>query len=210
MIHLVEETALASGSGRSVFQHPHMNDVVIKIHFASDKRRLGAFYKFFRPRKRRYNFIYNSMVEVEEFASVVAHNSIKPDFISQFLGFVNTTIGAGVMFEAVTKPDGSLADTLLTHAELRGFESKIISEIDIFWDSVIEYRVAICDSNLSNLVVTGGVETGYKLVLIDGLGDQTLIPLQSFSRRIHAARADRKRRKMKASYKHATTSLRKL
>ena len=203
MIHLAENDALAKGGGRTIYPHPDDDNIVIKIHHTYRKGRMHAFHLLFSSKRRRFRSLINSMIEVDEFAAIVARNEFKPQFISQFLGFTNTTIGVGAMFEAIRNPNGALADTLLAHAASHEVEPAMIKAIDEFWDAVIASRAAISDSNLSNLVVTGNAVEGYELVLIDGLGDQTFIPLQSFSKRIHNARADRKREKMKQAYRDA-------
>ena len=182
---LSETDKLAEGAGRIVFDHPDRRDVIVKVHKPHRKKMLSGLKRYLRSNRRKYGLIMYSAVEIEEVARAVGHTGQVPDCVAQFMGFVNTNLGPAAMFEAVRREDGQLGTTLLNHAVKHGFEPQMEQAIKDLWDKIAHFGIAISDRGLANTVVVGDADTGYRLVIVDGLGDRTLIQLQRFGKAMY-------------------------
>ena len=80
-------------------------------------------------------------------------------------------------------------------------EPLIEAAIDRLWDDIVTFRAIISDPALRNVVVTGDATDGYHLTLVDGLGERTAIPIQSWSKRAHSAQCKISRNAMKRAYR---------
>jgi len=193
-ITLADDALLAQGGGRLVFAHPDRRDVVVKVaRTAPPKRRLLSRSAAFGP-------LWNSHVEIREFTrSVSAIGRVTPIY-AQFLGFVQTNRGTGAMFEAIRTRDGTLAPTLTNHVARNGIEPEMERALQALWDEIKETWLIISDPSLDNIVVTGDAAAGYDLVIVDGIGERVLIPIQAWSRRVHAKKCVRQAAAMIAGY----------
>lgn len=192
---------LAEGAGRSVFNHPSRNDVILKIHKPHRKRPFMKFRNALRSNRRKYGIVLYSAIEVEEVARAVGRTGKLPRCVAQFLGFSNTNLGPAALFEAIRGPDGALAPTLQAHARTHGYDPLIEVAIKILWDEIATYRIAISDYGLPNTVVRGDAQSGFDLVIIDGMGDRTVIPIQRFARWIYLAKWRKRRERVLANYR---------
>jgi hypothetical protein len=200
-IELSSNKLLSEGGGRHIYAHPENPDIVIKLHKPLREKPLQALRTLFRPKRRRFGRLLNSVVEIDAFSEMVARTGRVPAFVTQFLGFIATNRGPGAMFEAIRGADGALAPTLENHARNNPVESGIEVAIDKLWDQIVEFRAIVSDPTLRNAVVTGDAANGYRLTLVDGLGERTLIPIMSWSKRAHAAQCKLARHTMKQDYK---------
>ncbi|MFT5064799.1 MAG: hypothetical protein ACJAXK_001408 [Yoonia sp.] len=199
-IVLSDSHFIAEGSGRRIYHHPDLPKVVIKLHKDFRTKPLIWLHNILRRNRRRFGPLMHSFVEIDEVAAAVARTGKVPLFATQFVGFVQTNLGTGARFEAMTQADGTLARNLLDHAHDTPHEQAILDAIDQLWDDVLASRVVVSDPSLRNAIVTGERKTGYRLVLIDGLGERTLIPIQSLSKSGHRVACTKARTKMKQAY----------
>ncbi len=200
-ITLSSNSLLSKGGGRNIHAHPDDPNIVIKLHKPLRHKPLQWLRTLLRPKRRRFGSLLNSFVEIDAVAEMVARTGEVPGFVSQFLGFIATSDGPGAMFEAIRGADGKLAPTLANHARNNPVEPLIEAAIDQLWDDIISFRAVISDPALRNVVVTGNPADGYHLTLVDGLGERTAIPIQSWSKRAHAAQCKIARNAMKREYK---------
>jgi hypothetical protein len=192
---------LAEGAGRVVFNHPHRDDLILKIHKPHRKRPFMKLRNALRANRRKYSIVLYSMIEAEEIARAIGRMNSVPKCVAQFLGFTNTNLGPAALFEAIKGLDGGLAPTLYTHARKHGYDPRIEAAIKTLWDEIATYQIAISDLGLPNTVVRGDAETGYDLVIIDGMGDRTMIPLQRFAKWIYLAIWRKRRAQVLANYR---------
>ena len=201
-IHLPEDAKLAQGGGRVVFAHPENPNVVIKIP-RSRKKKTGL--RRLLSRSTAFGPQWNSYVEIREYVRSVSYARRASKVYAQFLGFVETTQGTGAMFEAVRGPDGGLAVTLHRHAEQTGHEPEMEDAIRALWAEIKDTWLVIADRALVNVVVTGSATQGYELIIVDGVGDRTLIPLKVWSKRIYDKKCDQYLSVMLSTYRSLTT-----
>jgi len=195
---------LAMGGGRIIFAHPERTDTIIKVP-RKKKRKKGLFGgRRLLSRSDAFGPMWNSYIEIREFSRSVSAARRVSDIYAQFLGFVETSHGAGAMFAAVRAPDGSLAKTLYDHASRYGHEPEMEQAICSLWAEIKETWLIISDYALVNVVVTGDVSSGYKLVIVDGIGDRVLIPLQVWFRSIHQKKCARQQDKVLKAYRTLT------
>ena len=198
---LSEDLFIAEGAGRRVFRHPSHDDQIIKIQKTSrKKKRFEKLRAFFDRNKRRFPSIKLSWVEIDEYAAMVSRTKSVPNFYTQFRGFIETDQGIGCIFDMVQTPEGKLAPTLAKFAAKHPNEPKIVQAIDTLWDEIDRFRAVVWDPNFNNLLVSGSLESGIQLVIVDGLGERTYIPVKSLSDREFRKHCEKRRAKMKQQY----------
>lgn len=191
---------ITQGTGRRIYMHPDRADVVIKLHKPFRPKPLAWLHTLLRRNRRRFGPLMHSFVEVDEIAAVVGRTGHVPTFATQFLGFIDTNLGAGAMFEAVITTDGNLAPNLEDHAQATAYDPAIVAAIDQLWDDVFQSGMVVSDPSLRNAIPVANGPHGYSLILIDGLGERTLIPIQSLSRFAHQMACNKARAKMQHGY----------
>jgi len=197
---LSDDLFIAEGAGRRVYRHPSHDGQIIKIQKASRKKRFRKLRAFFDRNKRRFPTIKLSWVEVDEYAAMVSRTKCVPDFYTQFRGFIETDQGIGCIFDMVQTPNGELAPTLSEFALKHPNEPQIVQAIETLWDEIVRFRVVVWDPNFSNLLVAGSLETGIHLVIVDGLGERTYIPIKGLFDREFRKYCKKRRAKMLEKY----------
>lgn len=176
---LTEDHFIAEGNGRLVYRHPDNKNLVIKIQKPRKQKPFGRLRNMTRRLKRRFLSISVSWIEVDEYAAIVARTGRTLPFCVQFRGFVDTNQGMGCLFDLVLAPDGSIAPTLGKFAITNPRTPQITAAIDELWDGIHESGAVVWDPNLNNVMVAGSVQTGLRLVLVDGTGERTAVPVMS-------------------------------
>lgn len=200
-ITLTENDKLAEGYGRAMYRFPGRADAIIKIHKPLNIKRFQWLRTRMRYNRWRFGDFLTTAVEINEFSAMVARTGQVPTFAAQFLGFVQTTLGPGAVFEAVRKEDQELAPHLKQHAWTHGAEPEIETAIDRLWDQIAQARAVVSDANLTNVLVTGDAQTGYHLTLVDGLGERAFIKRLGLSDKAYSASVARGRAAMKKTYR---------
>lgn len=184
-----------------IFAHPDNPDIVIKIaRIKKIKGKKSLLRKLF-SKSTAFGPIWNSYVEIREYARSVSYAGRVSKIYAQFLGFVETTQGTGATFEAVRGPDGKLASTLQRHAEQNHHEPEIEDAIRALWAEIKDTWLVLADRALVNVVVTGDAMNGYHLTIVDGVGDRTFIPLKVWSKRFYDRKCDTYLSVMLSSYR---------
>lgn len=166
---------LAGGGFREIYQHPGEADLLVKVlrPAAAGKAPMGAL--------RRYGIYTQYVREIREYLAVRARNPECPAILQKCYGFVDTSRGLGMVVEKLSGGDGKLAPNIATVARTGGISSRLWELCKGFYEEVRRHDLVIGDLNPRNIVwaVEGGRD---RLVLVDGLGEKTFIPLRSFSR----------------------------
>lgn len=199
-ITLAGAAMVAKGGGRLIYRCPDNPQIVIKLHKPFRQKRFMWLHELLRPRKRRFGPFLHSFIEVDEITAAVYRNGTLPSFTTQFLGFVQTDIGVGAMFEAVLGKNKKLAESLAQYATRTHQHSDMAQAIDTLWDDVIKSGIVVSDPKLANVVPIIEQHAEPRLVFVDGLGERTLIPIQSISRTAHRYACEKARRKMQQDY----------
>lgn len=194
-IYLDPDRSLASGSGRSVYQHPDEPEALIKVIRPRDKA-LGLSYKL-RPLKRRFGTFKTAYMEYEEYMAALARTGALPSFLPMMLGFVGTNLGVGMIVERVNGPDGNLAPKLTAYTAKHGLNDALKAEVNAFVDQVIAAEVVAFDLTGRNIVVAQAHDTApRRLMLVDGLSENTFIRGKVWFKSVYRRWMESKRREL--------------
>ena len=185
ILKLKNRNPLTHGRSRLVFEHPHDPDLLVKVirpEVVED--RFGSKTKWYKKRRRFGKFISYAR-EIQEFIAVEDSLGKSPHFLQRIVGFARTDMGLGLVLEAVRWTDGTLAPNMATIINSGRFDDTAKKALAVFLDETLNSNVIISDLNLSNIVYTYSEERGYFFVLIDGIGNNSLLPFKMISRRIN-------------------------
>ena len=179
MLKLRNLKPLAVGSTRAIYQHPHAEDLLIKvIRFSGVKKRWRRM--SFVKMRRRTGYYHVYFREIKEYIAVKARYTKHPPWLQRIDGFVDTDRGLGMVVEKLKNREGKLAQNLKYIITENGLSPKIRKLLDRFIQSIRRHEdVVLSDLNLRNILYTYDSKTGYRLVLVDGLGEKLVIPLHS-------------------------------
>jgi hypothetical protein len=121
------------------------------------------------------------MRELEHYFSVTIRLGYRPTFFQEYRGVVDTDLGLGMVVGKETDRFGNLAPTLQTLVQTGRFTPKIRQEFQELLDQINELRISTTDINMNNIVCAWDETNGDHLVLIEGIGVNTFIPLAKFS-----------------------------
>ncbi len=187
---LKDTLPLASGSEKSVYQHPHSPNLLIKIwhedYFVKIRNDNPIFTKL--RRLPRYSAV---LKEFTEHLSVREWND-KHIFIQKIVGVVDTDLGLGLVVKKVARRNGDPARSLSDLLSSGEFSSIHQAALDEFLDWIRGSGVIVRDLGTKNLVWD---EVGERFVVIDGIGGKARISLREYckwyNRRSNNLRADK-------------------
>ncbi len=198
---LLRSTApLARGTRRAVYQHPDDPDALVKVacegkaalqrdsgrRFSSWTRRLGLARLGVRAEFRR---------ELREIAALHLRLPALPECIAGIYGLVETDLGPGIVVQKIGGRDGGLAPTLGAVLRAAGIDEARRQLILRAGACITRSQARLNNLALHNIVVAPDPVHGERLVLIDCVGEKTLIPVQRlcpwYSRRLTAKRLRR-------------------
>ena len=191
MLKLKQSQPVISGTNRHVYQHPDNEGWLVKVIRSEivDKNRKGGLAKV--KRGRSYNYprrhgIYTSFIrELDEYLAIRARYYEPVPCIQQIFGVVETDLGIGLVVEKLCGRDGRLAPTLLSLVKTFGFTQEIRAMFNEFIDAIVSRDIVTSDFNPHNIVYINDAVHGERLVLVDGLGEKALIPVNKYSRYIN-------------------------
>ncbi len=177
MIHLDEKAALGQGKSRLIFQHPDHTDQLIKV-IRPDviEDRFGSGTKWYK-RLRRFGRFISYQREIAEYLAVRAKLDKDPEFLPKIVGFVDTTLGLGLVSVAVKDENGQLAPPLSHLLKEHRYDDKVAAALETCFQQLLDCPVILSDLNVGNFVY---LEKENRFVMIDGMGDANLLPLKAF------------------------------
>ena len=197
---LLHATApLAHGTRRAVYQHPGDSEALVKVAYQGKsklQRDIGRFSSWTRRLGlASYGVQAEFRRELREIASLRARLGALPDCIADIHGLVGTDLGPGIIVQKICGRDGGLAPTLGAVLQAEGLDGARRQQILRAGACITHSRVILNNLALHNIVVAPDPVHGERLVLIDCVGEKTLIPVQRlcrwFSRRSTAKRLRR-------------------
>jgi hypothetical protein len=194
VVELATETPLAIGSKRLVFEHPLDRGLVIKVMRPefSDKTLAKGLNRLWVA--RRYHYSATFVREVREMIEVRFELLSHPNVIQRIVGFAETDLGLGMVSIAARGLDGKLAPTLNQMIARKAVDADARQALQRFCDDVLACPIVVGDLHAGNIVYAYNEERGHHFVMIDGIGDKTLVPLLRLFPRL---RARSKRRKIR-------------
>ena len=194
IVDLTGKQALAKGRKQSVYDHPDDPRTLIKVLTEGpEPRRLVPRYSEFR-----YGSFRPWHREISEYLSLLNRGVREIDRLSAFHGLAATSRGPGMLVEKLTRPDGQLAPTLrqLVRATAPQSQERSLLEEEVgdLLADLDRGRIIVGDLHPGNIV--RAVERADNLVVIDGLGERTLVPITQFSNLAYRAAHESRRRNL--------------
>ena len=178
-VTLTDQKPLVTSKTRYVFEHPGSDVLLIKVHID----RLAKTEKpgWFERRKDHFMYTTGIMRELQQYVELHApggHNeSLKP-FIAPVYGVIETDIGLGLLVAAIRDSEGGLAPTVRDLRRNRRLDNRRQQLLHQLLDTLESSSLVVGDLNEENIVLANAGGTDERFMIIDGLGDRTLIPTQ--------------------------------
>ena len=179
-IDLENKQPLVSGAYRDVYEHPHDDNLLVKVVKPLAVERYAQRASIYN--RWRGNWQYrNQSREIEEYLALRRRGQHTLPFIQHFVGVVDTDFGFGMVVRKVRGRDGELAPTIMELVERSGLTPEIRSRMADLLADVIRNHIVFGDISGKNIVHADDKEHGNRLVIIDGLSDRLLLPVNSWS-----------------------------
>lgn len=167
---------IASGMSREVYALPGTN-LVVKVQTKTPPRRYFQRIKVLSLIRIFYKTIVPLRREMREYERVSSEGAITARHLQHCEGVVATDKGTGIIVKAVRRGNGSLALTLQQAIESGHFNHETEKALSEFLEWFVKSDLVAADVHLKNIVVD---EKNNALVLIDGIGDKTFIPVRAW------------------------------
>ncbi|TGG95264.1 hypothetical protein E4656_02260 [Natronospirillum operosum] len=181
-LHLAGSSPVGKGKTRWVFEHPHDPDLLIKIHRHRVDTATGPFWKRWWARKQD-RFLYRSGI-LRELSVFVDSRYGDQHAVNQHIvpvyGVADTDRGLGLVVAAARDISGQLAPTVLKLRKSGEMTPGRARALDKMLTLILDTDLLIGDLNQENIVLSQAGSEQEKFMLIDGLGERTLIPIQSW------------------------------
>jgi hypothetical protein len=181
MIVLKERALVAQGLNQLVYQHPHDPDLLIKT-LQVEKAEQRWLRKWGFRVKRRYGIYSGFLRELHEYFAIRARiPGPHPSFLQRPYGIVDTDLGLGFVVGKVKGRNGELAPTLAQVVERNGFTAELHRKIETLKKLLDDNWIVTNNVGINNVVYAWSESEGDHLVIIEGLGEHTLLPASSLS-----------------------------
>jgi hypothetical protein len=182
VISLKECSPLASGKTQAVYQHPMDPNRLIKVRNLDKLQKkydskLGGLIGY----TRRHGLYTTWQREMEHYFSVCLRLGRRPRFLQDYQGIVDTDLGLGMVVGRLTDRSGSLAPTLEQVVLRTGLTAQIRADVEELRRQVNELRISTNDVSVKNIVYAWDEFHKDHLVMIEGLGVNTFIPVARYS-----------------------------
>jgi len=173
IISLNDDLFLGEGMGRKCFINPKNKNLCIKVPSQRGKRSAQREINYFkRLHKRGKSF----------------------DMIADYRGDVETNFGRGNLYELVRDFDGQISKNLeyywsLKNKHINSQMLQLIEDLRVYLKN--EY-ILFSDLDMDNILIKKESDNGYKLIVIDGIGDNNQIPLLEYIKPLGMKRCARK------------------
>ncbi|QMT59830.1 YrbL family protein [Legionella sp. PC997] len=185
LIHLTDQEFLAKGRRCLVYRHPHDLNLLIKVTNPELHQRNGYKTKLSQCIPLFYQFRFSKSYARELLENIYLRfkqNFLFPPFLQTVVGFTDTNYGFGLIVKAEKSIDGTCAKNLRTILHDGLFTEEMQKKLDAFCESLISCDISVHDLQPRNLVFAYDTFRGEEhFVLIDGIGEKTLIPIQRLS-----------------------------
>lgn len=179
MIKLKHSRPLFVGGTRYCFQHPQHRDRCIKV-LRPD--RTGAARKLLRRDFKRWlpeRYLDDQRKEIRAYRELLENASERLwRYVPRYHGTVDTDMGIGIVTQLMRNADGSWPSNL--EALLPGGMTPELEEgIERFLEGVSGMRILTRDLLPHNMIAVRETR-GYRVMVVDGIGNAELIPISSW------------------------------
>ncbi|MFT4768344.1 MAG: hypothetical protein ACI8RN_001479 [Glaciecola sp.] len=180
MLKLKNSRPLFVGGTRYVFQHPEHANRCVKV-LRPD--RTGAARKVLRKDFKRHlpaRFLDDQLKEIKAYRELLTRASETLwRYVPRYHGTEDTDMGVGIVTQLMRNADGSWPRNL-EQMLVNGTDSALEAGIEEFVESVGKLRILSRDLLPHNIIAVTE-ENGYRVMLVDGIGNAELIPLSTWS-----------------------------
>ncbi len=190
-----ESKIIATGKWRDVYLHPTDEARVLKVHRKDRSpaaKRARHWYSRVLPLSR---FDANAK-DMRQYLRVAQNTPGILNLICPLFGYAETTRGRALVAARVCDDDGRTSATLRTYVLNNGLAG-IAPALEDFFEAFATHHIPVEDPTAHNILVRR-CDDGLKLVIVDGLGDPTLIPYKTFSKSANRRKLMRKKVKLLA------------
>ena len=106
----------------------------------------------------------------------------RPWFVQRFFGMVETDLGRGLVAERLVDADGRPAPSLRSLVKRQGLTPELRDAVSRFVGEITQRDLSIGELNVNNLVYAADKRGRAHLVLVDGLGSRSVLPLAAQQR----------------------------
>lgn len=173
-IHLTENLLLGRGAHRECYQHPTNMNLCVKVVYNLSN---GG-----EKELRRELSYYNKLnSKIKDWSS-----------ITRYYGKVKTNIGTGYLYDQVRNKDGSPSITLRDYLNNNPVSEQLKKSLVDLKEYIGKNRLSTMTIKQQNILCQIGDGNTIKLVIVDNLGESTLIPLSKVSKTIFNLRLNKK------------------
>lgn len=186
MIELKNEQPFAKGGNRLCFIHPNDPSLCIKVRrpdfTLKDLRRKKGF-----PRNLRPLFMFDDNREeyqvIQQLKRTVGDQVF--EHVYRCYGFVETDLGAGLVTELLCDTDGLISVSLKQYIWEQGWNNETQQAVQQLVDFWLKHLIPSRELLPHNIVVQCDAPDNIRrLVVIDGLGDPTIVPYRCWPQSI--------------------------
>lgn len=183
----------AQGGNRLCFVHPDNPLRCIKVRrpdfTLEDRRRKKGFPKNLRP----LSSFDDNMEEYKVMDMLLrCYGETVFEQVSRCHGFVDTDMGKGLVSELIRNGNGRISQTLKKYIWDYGLTPEIKYATEQLGDFWRKWKIPSRDLLLHNIVVQSDDSRISRLVVIDGLGSQGILPLRWLPEGVQARKVERK------------------
>ncbi|MFK7830590.1 MAG: YrbL family protein [Congregibacter sp.] len=181
MLKLKHSKPIFVGGTRYCFQHPEHANRCVKV-LRPD--RTGVARKQLRKDFKRYlpaRFLDDQRKEIKAYSELLTRAS-EPLWrhVPRYHGTQETDMGIGIVTQLMRNVDGSWPKNL-QQLLADGVDAQLQEGIDVFVHAVADLRILSRDLLPHNIIAVREL-SGYRVMLVDGIGNAELIPLSTWSR----------------------------
>lgn len=184
VLSLRDTEPLIEGARRRVYQHPGHERLLIKVLQPAEAT-FASTQKVPLRIRRRYGIYRTYTRQIDEYIRLRARLRDEDLPIERFFGVVDTDFGLGLVVEKVVDRAGRLAPTLDALVTRHGLSPGLEERILRLRDEVLRLGIITGDLHGGNIVAGHDAARGDRLVIVDGIGTKTFIPVNSLSRYIN-------------------------
>jgi hypothetical protein len=163
VIHLGEDLYIGKGTHRKCYCHPRNKEICIKIKVSNS-----------HPRR-------DQNVREYKYYKILENRKVDWAHAAKCLGWVDTNLGRGLMFEHICDSDGnSLPNVKAILNSSKVSETEICYELQYIKNWIFEYGVIVADLKLENMIYDRSRPRGKRIVIIDGISNRNAITVASY------------------------------
>ncbi|MDH0382569.1 YrbL family protein [Comamonas aquatica] len=180
---------IGQGTVKNVYQHPRLEDRVIKVIKPELVHADGGFLKHSAWKRRMYQGVYRQFRrELVQYLQLCKQHYHQRSFVFPVetpYGLVATSQGLGLVTEKIVAPDGK-GWTVEDLVRGPGLQDKHRQALDRFFQECIDLHIVFGEVNYAGIMYTESRRGYPEFVLVDGVGEKLLIPVRAMSKRISA------------------------